>query len=219
MAETKHNAVFDFTSGVTAMFTKNLFVARTFKDKKGNPVGEPKYDGTFEIDANHPDLKPLKALCVEVARAKWPGVDLSTLQFPIQNGDKIADKQKAKGKDRESARGKAVLIARSQYEPRLSVVQNGTISDYEGDRRPLAKPFFYDGVSVLVEVNLEAYDGVGANPDGVTAYLNMVCSLNKGERIGSAGRPAAEVFKGYAGNLSTEDPTQSDLSDTDELPM
>jgi hypothetical protein len=69
-----------------------------------------------------------------------------------------------------------------------------------------AKPKFYFGVEVLPQFNFVAYDGVGNNLDGVTAYLNMVFTTNKGKRL-SGGASAAETFKGYAGHTSTEDPT------------
>lgn len=215
MADTK--GVFNFSDAQTLTF-ENLFKARAFAGKNGKETGEPKFDANFEMDPNHPDIGPLKALMAQVAREKWPGRNLGELAFPLTDGSKLADKQKAKGKDREFSRGKVVLVARSQYEPRLSVVENGGIVDYEGDRRPQAKPFFYQGVQVLAQINLQAYDGVGNNPDGVTAYLNMVCSLKRGDRIGNVGRPAAEVFKGYSGKMTAEDPTQG-KSLADEIPF
>ena len=43
----------------------------------------------------------------------------------------------------------------------------------------------------------------------VSAYLNMVLSLNKGQRLGAT-RSAAEVFKGYAGQMTNIDPTDDD---------
>ena len=47
----------------------------------------------------------------------------------------------------------------------------------------------------------------------VSAYVQMVLTLNKGERIGGA-RPAGEVFRGYVGQVSNEDPTAgSDIGD------
>lgn len=184
---------------------------------KGKPSGEPKYSSNFEFDPDHVDLAALKAEAVKVAKAKWPGRDLKELAFPFTSGDKLADKAKAKDKDREFSRGKVVLTSRSKYEPRLSVVEGGKLVDYEGDKRPMAKKFFYNGVMALAQFNFVAYDGVGANPDGVTAYLNMVVSLNKGKKL-SGGSSAAEVFKGYIGTSSDEDPTAGDDPD-DEIPF
>ena len=66
-----------------------------------------------------------------------------------------------------------------------------------------------DGVDVLVQLNFVAYDGVGNNPDGVTAYLQHILSFNSGERLkgGGGGKPASEVFGGYIGLPSDVDPT------------
>ena len=207
MANADPNAgVFNLTDPATLTF-ENLFTARAFKGPNGKENGEPKYDAALQIEPNHVDIPAIKAKLAEVARARWPGRNLGELAFPLSDGSKLADKAKAKGKEREFSRGKVVITARSQFAPALSVVENGTLVDYEGDRRPLAKPFFYNGVAVLAQFNFVAYVGVGANPDGVTAYLNMVCSLRRGDRIGGGARPAAEVFKGYAGKFTAEDPT------------
>lgn len=176
---------------------------------KGKEQGAPKYSANFVFPPDHPDLPKLVAKAKEVAGAKWPGRELATLKFPFSKGDKLADKAKAKGKDGEFQRGKTVLASRSKYEPRLSVIENGKLVELEGPARAAAKPKFYSGVEVLAQFNFVTYEGVGENPDGVTAYLNQVCSLNKGARI-AGGASAAEVFKGYAGTVSNEDPTGDD---------
>jgi len=41
----------------------------------------------------------------------------------------------------------------------------------------------------------------------VTAYLNMVCVTEKGPKLAGGGQSASEVFKGYIGTTSQEDPT------------
>lgn len=183
----------------------NLLEAKAVQ-VKGKPSGDPKYSSNFEFEPSAADLAGLKAKAVAVAKAKWPGRNLKELAFPFTNGDKLADKAKDKGKDREFSRGKVVVTARSKYQPRLSVVEGGKIIDLEGDAIKARGRAFYSGVQALAQFNLVAYDGVGNNPDGVTAYLNMVVSLNKGTKL-SGGSSAAEVFKGYVGLSSDEDPT------------
>lgn len=189
-----------------------LFEAKAVM-RKGKPTGEPKFSANFEF---HPvndkaELDALKAKAAAVAKAKWPGRDLKELAFPFTSGDKLAEKAKAKGKDRDFSKGKVVLTARSKYEPRLSVIENGKLVDYEGDRRPTCKSKFYSGVEVLFQVNFQAYDAVDEDGKaGVTAYLNMVVSLNKGKKLAGGGSSAAEVFKGYVGVASAEDPTLVD---------
>ena len=216
MSEDKDQGIYNLTSPVQSVFP-NLIEPRAV-GPKGKEQGKPKYSLNFVFDPDSEDLAKLKSLAAKLAKAKWPSRDLKELRFPFSNGDKLADKQKAKGKDAEFYRGKVVLVSRSQYEPRLSVIQNGGITDLEGDARVAAKGKFYHGVEVLAQVNLVAYDGVGEDgKDGVTAYLNMVLSTNKGDKL-SGGASAAEVFSGYAGVSTTEDPTEgSDLDD--EIPF
>ena len=217
MSEQQNEGIFTFTTPKTLTFP-NLLEAKAVKGPNGKPSGEPKYSSNFEFDISDDDLTAAKAVAAKIARAKWPGRDLKELSFPFTNGDKLADKAKAKGKDREFSRGKVVLTARSKYQPRMSVVENGRAIDLEGDAIvATGKRVFYTGVSVLAQVNFVAYDGVGANPDGVTAYLNMVCSLNKGKKLTSGGASAAEVFKGYIGTTSDENPLGDDLDD--EIPF
>lgn len=193
----------------------NLDEARAVKGPNGKPNGEPKFSANFELEPDHADLAKLKAQAVAVARAKWPGRDIKELAFPFSNGDKLADKAAAKGKDREFSRGKAVLISRSKFQPTLSVVEGGKIVEIDGNDKAKVKKLFYSGTKALAQFNFQAYDGVGANPDGVTAYLNKVLSLNQGARL-TGGASSAEVFKDYIGTASDYDPT-ADLDD--EIPF
>jgi hypothetical protein len=201
----------------------NLAVARAF-GPKGRESGTPKFSANLVLDRDSDDLKALQALAAQVAKAKWPGRPFKdadpkkTIQFPFTNGDKLADKRKAAGKsDGEFQRGKVIIAARSKYAPRLSALQGGKVVDFEDENaRKAALPLFYFGAEVLAQLNLVAYDGVGANPDGVCAYLNMVFATGKGKRL-SGGVSAAESFKGYAGTASYEDPTGGVDSLDDEI--
>lgn len=192
----------------------NIFEPRAI-GKKGKEQGKPKYSANFIFPADHPDLKVLVSAAKEVASAQWPGRELKSLKFPFEKGEKAAERAKAKGKDGDYLLGTTVMVSRSQYEPRLSVIENKKLVELEGPARVAAKSKFYRGVEVLAQFNLVPYDGVGGNPDGVTAYLNMICSLNQGKRM-AGGASAAEVFKGYAGAVSGEDPTGGE--DDDEIP-
>lgn len=195
----------------------NLFVARAF-GQKGKETGEPKFSANFIFAADNPDLAAMKQAAAKVARARWPSRDLKELKFPFSAGDKINARRTGKGKKAdEHIVGKVVLAGRSKYEPRLAMLDSGRLVDLEGPAREANKGRFYPGVEVLAQFNFVAYDGVGANPDGVTAYLNMVLSTNKGKKI-ATGASAAETFKGYAGHSTTEDPTGGDALD-DEIPF
>jgi Protein of unknown function (DUF2815) len=202
----KTDGIFNLTLPVIMSFP-SLFEAKAFK-KNGKDAGEAKFSANFNFPADSEDLKGLKQLAAKLARAKWPDKQFSDLAFPFTSGDKLADKRKEKGKDDgDFMRGKVVLTAKSKYEPRLSYIEKGRIIDLETEMaKAAAKGKFYPGVEVLAQVNLCPYDGVGQNKSGVTAYLNMVVSTCKGDRI-AGGQMGSETFKGYVGSVSAEDPT------------
>lgn len=191
--------------------------------RNGKEVGEPKFSASFVADAGSQDIKNLKEMCMKVAKARWPARDIvsemkaGTFKMPITAGDKLADayiaKRKKEGKEDdgkgEFQRGKMVVKTSSKYAPQLSGFENGKVVDYDRTT-PLyqqAKGKFFFGAHVLPQLNLVPYEGVDGNPDGVTAYLNMVLTTGKGERLASGARSAADAFKGYVGHASEEDPT------------
>lgn len=169
---------------------------------------EPKYSINVEIPDDHPVLAAARGKISAVARAKWPGKDIGaaikdgSLQVPLSNGNALAEKAIAKGKSREWSRGKQVLVARSQFQPEISIVSGGKAVVLNED--PLlatkCKEFFYTGALILVELNFAAYDAVGTDgKPGVNAYVNIVCSTCKGEKLIKGGDRSAEAFKGYIG--------------------
>lgn len=161
-----------------------------------------------------------------VAQAKWPGRDVGSdwragrFTLPFSSGvSQIAKKKAAAAKDGREYDGRLdfldgqyVLKTSSQFRSRFAVIENGKITpDLEGTALEANKSKFYNGVKCLIEVNLRAYDGVGTGADGVTAYLNIITSLNEGSRI-QGGRSASEAFAGYAGKVTTENPLDADIS-------
>ena len=210
------DGIYNLTQPVVMSFPQ-LFEAKAFQ-KNGKQAGEAKYSANFNFPNDSADLKAIKTLAAKLARAKWPDKPFGDLVFPFTPGDKLADQREEKGKnDGDFMRGKTVVSARSKFEPRLSYIEKGKIIELETETAKLAaKSKFYPGVEVLAQFNLVAYDGVGQNKGGVTAYLNMVLSTNKGARI-AGGQTASEVFKGYVGAVSAEDPTapgtDADLED------
>jgi Enterobacter phage Enc34, ssDNA-binding protein len=213
--KTAQAGLYTLTSPVVMAFP-NLFKPRAFTKSSKE---EPKYDGQFLFEANHPDLSAIKKLLAQVASARWPGRDLKTVKFPLARGDKRADDAEAKGKDLEFMRGKFVLSARSQYAPKLAAVENGELVEYLDEAlRATAASKFFSGVEVLAQFNFRSYEGVGANPEGVTAYLQMVLSLNRGDRLGG-GSSAAEVFSSYVGHLSAVDPYAHNEALDNEIPF
>lgn len=230
MTEAKTDGIYNLTQPVVMSFPQ-LTEPKAFMEN-GKAKGDPKYSANLNFDLDSEDLKAIKTLAAKLFRDRFPnqpfhattenGQKISLVVFPFSSGDKLADGRKAKGKDDgDYMRGKVVLACRSKYEPKLAYIDKGKIIDVEGEvAKAASKTKFFPGVEVLAQINLVAYDGVGANgKPGVTAYLNMVISTGKGKRI-SGGQTASEAFKGYAGSVSAEDPTApgSDAMMDDEIP-
>jgi hypothetical protein len=184
---------------------------------RGKETGEPKYEATLVFDLNSPAIQQIKAKAAEVAKAKWPGVDLATIIKPWKDGTEYANdsaaSQKTKGKDPkafdEFARGKLLLTGRSKFQPRLAGLEGNKIVDYDTDVAKAANyKSFYAGVEVLVELNFVAYDPIRkGDRAGVACYLNGIVTLKRGEKLGG-GASMAERFSGYVGQASGEDPTK-----------
>jgi hypothetical protein len=231
------DGVFTFTHPVFLDFPA-LLEPKAFPGATGQDTEKLKYSANLRFKADHPDYAALKTMMAQVAKADWPVRPLSELKFPHESGDKAADKRKSenaniaaliaagktvdsRGKalkvkpDGEFQRGFILLAARSKFQPQMAILRGNAKVDLEGDAIKANISQFYFGVEVLAQIKLQAYRGIGQNPDGVCAYLNMVLSLNRGPKIGGGSRASAsDVFKGYAGSVSTENP----LGD-DEIPF
>jgi len=217
---------------------------RPARKMKNGETAEPAYETTFLFPADHPDLPTIKSLMAKAATSFEPFAEkitgnknagraaLDGIKFPLENGNKIADKGAATGKDREFARGMAMLKAKSNVEikagpkkgqplspPRLVVLQNGKYVRYTDEHeRPLAKKFFYSGALAIGTFNFAPYAGMGG---GVTVYLNEIMSLNAGEKINTGGDDEAKygdpnAFASYVGHQSSVDPT---AGMEDEIPF
>jgi len=206
-------SIFTFTHPAI-MAHPTLITPRAFKNKKtGKELGEAKFGASFVLDRDHPDLAPFKALCVEVARSAGANPK-EVAKWPFKSGTKLADDRKAvceaagKTPDGEYQRDKAVIAGRSKFPPSLAFLEGKRIVELDNEtaiKNNAGK--FYFGVLALPRLALVFTDIDGKKQ--VSAYLNMVLSLNKGQRLGAT-RSAAEVFKGYAGQVSDIDPTDDD---------
>lgn len=190
------------------MVFANLFEPKAVM-VNGKPSGDPKYSANLLIKPDSPDFAGLRSTAKAVVHEKWPGRELKELAFPWQDGDKKADKDASRGKKGSDIyRGYQFFTSRTKHEPRLYVYEDGRWVAYEDEKRNLCKSKFYRGVLVKAQVRLVAYNGVGANPDGVNAYLNMVLSTGQGEKLSGGGAdPTAIGFTGYVGLAKDEDPT------------
>ncbi len=189
----------------------------------------PKFSANFETVKGGQEEQRARAAIVAEARKLWPNLDIGAairegrLNVPLSDGDKLADKAKAKsdasGKSRlrEWSRGKVVLIARSkdEFPPACTFRENGKTVECETlDAVARAKSkYFYTGVNCLFGVRFQAYEAVGADgKPGVTAYLEAVESLGTGEKL-IAQKDRTERFRGYVGLEKDEDPTGGDHAD------
>lgn len=179
--------------------------------QKVNNKGEPKFAATILLTPGSADETGIKAALLAVAKEAFPGRDLKTLKFPIESGNTVAERSATKNKDGSFFRGHTVFKASSNEEnpPVLSVLEGKNIRELLGAQREAeGRKLFYNGCYVLCAVYISAYKsgsegGVGEH-SGVKAYLNQVLWVADGPRIGGA--PSSEIFKGYAGSVTAEDP-------------
>ena len=181
-----------------------------------SPKEEPKYSASFEIEPDSADLTAIKNKIVAVAQAQWPGknigelINSGALITPLHSGDAEAEKAIGKGKKREWSRGLKILNARTQKAPNVGIIRDGQILENLSAEqiKALKKDYFYTGVKCFGQVSMVAYEAVGdGGKPGVTAYLDIILSTGKGEKLISGGPSATEAFSGYIGLESDEDPT------------
>ena len=214
-ADTKLDGKFTFTTAVRMIFG-NVIVPKAFKDKKtGKDKGEAKFDGTFLLEPGSADLKAAKALAASVAKTQWPGRDLKELKFPFTLGEVLikrgidrAVKDGKEPRDQSFFEDHVVFVARSKFEVGLGVLKGSTIEQFSGDKRHLAKDKFYNGCYVVPSVNFVAYESEFG--DGVNAFLDAVLWVKDGEKLGGT-TDLTNVFKGYAGTVTAEDPGQDEF--------
>jgi hypothetical protein len=104
-----------------------------------------------------------------------------------------------------------ILTASSQFDIELARLEAGKIIDIPAEehaRAQAGKDLFYPGAFVVPALGFKPFRRKTLDAkDGVTAYLQNVLFIRKGEKLGSAGGPSNnEVFGSYAG-YSDIDPT------------
>ena len=194
------------------------------------PDAKKSYSCSFVLPQDHPDVAPMKAAIVAAATAMWPGLNIvaevgaGKLKVPFSQGDKMIAKRVAKLKaggkeykgDADFQKGMIVFKASSDFPPALGVriAGQGDI-DVTEDNKGLHKNAFYFGSEGLGAFTFRPYDAIGEDgKPGVKMYLDMVHSLNRGKRIATGQRSAAEAFKGVAGSVVDVDPTAGAEEDT-----
>lgn len=211
---------FSVTAPVQVSFAHLVSTTR-FKNKDVE-VGNPFYDASFLFPKDSPDLATLKSLVIAEANKIFSGKQLRArrltqeeaddggfveVNVPWKDGDKEADKAKANGKDQEIYRGMVVVKARTTKPPALSGVENGKIVEYNDPAmRASLTRLFYSGAYLAPRFTLHSYPARDNKPGGVGLWPDAVCFVKHGPKIGGQSANAAEVFKSFAGTVTTEDP-------------
>lgn len=198
------------------LFTPQVFDEKTrkFRDAKADEKGG--YDATFLFDANSAELINIKQIAGRIVDAQAYKdkegmlIPRNLLQVPWEAGEAYVARrireETAKGKTYtggELFKGKVLLKSNTIFAPPLSLFANG-LTKFQNESRAMAEKFFYPGVNVVAEINLQPH-AVGSNMPGVKAYLNELISTNTGDRI-AGGQPTEEKFSAYIGRVTTGDP-------------
>lgn len=192
---------------------------------------EPKFSGTFGIEQE--DFDAICKIMVQAIQAElgsfsgnpgdyYLGCQSSeqavrrTMQAAEFNARGKSPDEAFKIKEKAENRCKlyqpyaGILQASSKFPVELARLEAGKIVDIPAEDHVLAqagRDFFYPGAYVAPAVAFSAFRGKKVDDkDGVTAYLQNVLFIRKGERIGGMGPDNRSVFSNYSG-YSDYDPT------------
>lgn len=195
------------------LFTAQVFDEKTrkFRDAKEGEKGG--YDSTFLFDAGSAELSNIKTIAARIVEAaafkdkEGVLIPRGMLQVPWETGEAYVARRKRESGDKftggELFAGKVLLKSNTIYAPPLSLFSNG-LTKFQAESRPMAEKYFYPGVRVVAEINLQPH-AVGSNMPGVKAYLNELISTNTGDRI-AGGKPTEEKFSSFMGRMTSADP-------------
>jgi len=208
---------------------------RQFRDKKGKESGKLRYEASFLLPDDHPDLKAHRQTLAKLIKQKWGAVTINPegrdpgvyamvdgrqirLKFASTDGNELVAEGMAKGKDRSFAAGHTVLKTATEYPvPVFDARQRDKAGVPLRVSEPDAiKSLIYGGSYVAAEIKYRTYDPVGTNPPGITIYLQKICFVEDGDRIASEG--GGDTFKAVQGAVVDTDPTGGAELD-DEIPF
>jgi hypothetical protein len=210
---------FNISPPVPIVYTDTLMTAKPVKAKDGT-VGAARYGVNALLAPDHPQLKQIQDLLMQLAQAAFPTrIDNAGqwshvgLHFPLSAGDKEWNKGKfvlnvgkpERGRPPASGTPGPLLTP-----PRLWSIVGGKYVQYDGPTRDAFAPLVWDGVLALMSVQFKAYTGMGG---GVTCYLNDLVSMVSGDKIVGIRKDASatfgppEAFTQYMGTVQAVDPT------------
>lgn len=220
MTEAKEKKYFDFQTTKPVRGVWLTVVTPEFKEftqnGKKTKSNKPTYHGEFLFPKDGEDLGQCREMAKAALKDYFPDKSIDELKPMLadrfRDGDKLADDLKAKGKNGEYYRGHVVVGAATDLEGFTArgraYASNGKVIDITSDEqaKSVKSEAFYSGVELYVKLQFKGFQA-GNNPPGVTAYLQSVFSLCRGERLAGGGKSAAETFAAYVGLDSKDDPT------------
>lgn len=207
---------FQFVIPVRMVF-ENIHEPQWYSNKtkrfEATPIDgvKPQWAAGFQFEPDSGDLAEIKKLTKALMASEFPSREAKTLQRPWKTVEDFLtgmDEKKTASYLEYLVPGNVILSTHTYTEPALSARMDGRSVDYRGDARPLAKKTVFRGGYCLAEINLAPHS-VGSNTPGVTAYLNHVYAVGKGDPI-QGGRSTEDKFSGYLGHVTAADPTASD---------
>lgn len=140
----------------------------------------PYFSGTYLLEADHPQLPELEAMCVDLANEKW-GKKGPVILKAIKMTGKIFLRNGDTKPDYDGFPGNFFISARSKVRPSYFDGQKQEITEAQG--------ILYSGCYVNVSLETFAYtkgnNGLGARQRGVQF-------VRKGDAFGGGGPPAAQ---------------------------
>lgn len=190
----------------------NVITPRAYKEN-GVAKGDPTFDATFVLTPEQ--LAEVLKVAKAVANEQWPGKALKELKLPFKKAEVAIAIAIEKKKDSSIyTPGTYLLEARTKKQPILSWLEGGKVVEQRIENAAVVKQKFYHGCWTVPRLNFAIKT---KNGDGIKAYLDNLFWYKDGEKIG--GISSAEMFKGYIGSVSTEDPTGSSTDLDDEIPF
>jgi hypothetical protein len=215
-----------------------LYASITQKSAPRNVANaEPKFSGTFGIQKE--DFDAIVKLEVEAIKSETGGfTNPNDYYLACTSGETAAKRVLAKAaldaqgkpadeamKINERAEQRAalyrqyagILTAGSKYDVEVARLENGKIVDIDistdANRAMAAKDYFYGGAYVVPAVAFQGYRRKTLDAkDGVTAFLQNVLFVRKGDKIGGLAPSNKEVFGGF----TDFDPTEGMSDDLDD---
>ncbi len=217
------------------MYYPTIIEPREYQEK-GKPKGKPTYSNGMILekgdlalfkqpDEDTGELMDVKLgdILMKIAGETWPDVeDLKTtikhggIFWPIRAGAKVAEK---KGKHAEYLDGKFLINTSSgeDYPPAVKAMIDGKMTvlsrGLPTDEKTM-KSLFVGGNYAFAEVNVKGT----TTPQGkfLKLYLNAICFVKTGERIGGGGGSLMDQYAGVSGGEADVDPTEGM---DDEIPF